>query len=90
MKFSELKLTPLTIIIALCVMYGFYLILGLDEMKTGVNPIIKGLFSFLVAVILFLTDILFRRFVENRKWLWLIQGSFIILIIFMMIIFQTI
>ncbi|MRX48406.1 hypothetical protein [Pedobacter puniceum] len=87
---KNLKFTPLTLVVACCVTYAFYLLLGFDTPKEGVGVNSKVFFTLLLALILWLTDLLFRRFVLDKRWLWLIQGSFIILIILMILIFQTI
>jgi hypothetical protein len=86
----SVKITPLNLVVAVCITYAIYCLLGFDTNKSGVSNTIKVLYTLALALILFLTDILFRRFVESAKWIWLIQGSFIILIIVMMIIFQRI
>ncbi len=88
---KNLKFTPLTLVVACCMTYACYMLLGFDASKNagiGVNS--KVFFTLLLAVILWLTDLLFRRFVLGKRWLWLIQGSFIILITLMILIFQTI
>jgi len=88
---SKLKFTPLSIVIAVCFTYAAGLLLGFvatDE--TGISASTKAIFTFILAIVLFLTDLLFRRFIEHTKWLWLIQGSFIIIIIILILIFQKI
>jgi hypothetical protein len=87
---SKLRITPLNLVVAVCFTYAIYCLLGLENKESGVSNIDKVLYTLALALILFLTDILFRRFVENNKWIWLIQGSFIILIVVMMIIFQKV
>lgn len=85
-----MKITPLNLTVAACFIFVIYLIFGLREQVGGISNNIKAIYTLALALILFLTDILFRRFIESTKWIWLIQGSFIILIIVMMIIFQRI
>jgi|GEM_PF-1917269 len=88
---SKLKFTPLSIVIAICFTYALSLLLGLVSTdETGISASTKAIFTFILAIILFLADLLFRRFIENTKWLWLIQGSFIIIIIVLILIFQKI
>ena len=86
----RIKITPLNLVVAVCITYAIYCLLGFDTSESGISNTVKVLYTLALAFILFLTDILFRRFVESAKWIWLIQGSFIILIIVMMIIFQRI
>jgi hypothetical protein len=91
MSVVKLKFTPLSIVIAVCFTYALCLLLGLvvtDE--TGISASTKAIFTFILAIILFLADLLFRRFIENTKWLWLIQGAFILIIIILILIFQKI
>nr|MBC7611784.1 hypothetical protein [Pseudopedobacter sp.] len=86
----KIKLTPLNIIVALSFTYAIYCLLGLDKSNAGISTSSKVLYTLALTLILFLTDILFRRFIQNIKWLWLIEGSFVLLIAIMMIIFQKI
>ncbi|MBK0381895.1 hypothetical protein I5M32_02895 [Pedobacter sp. SD-b] len=84
----KIKLTPLNIVVALCLAYSFYCLLGLDKGNTAISITAKVGYSLALTLILFLTDILFRRFITSTKWLWLIEGSFVLLIVTMMIISQ--
>ena len=88
MGWRNLKITPLNLAIALCFTYILYLLLGLETETVGINKWTKIAYTLALALILFLTDLLFRRFIESKKWIWLIQGSFILLIVVMMIIFK--
>lgn len=90
MSLLKTKITPLNLVIAACFTYALYCILGLENQVAGISTTIKVMYTLALALILLFTDILFRRFIESSKWIWLIQGSFIILIIVMMIIFQKI
>ncbi|WP_017257422.1 hypothetical protein [Pedobacter arcticus] len=85
---DRLKLTPLSLVIAVCFTYAAYLILGLETETRGIGNGVKIAYTLVLVVILFLTDLLFRRFIESKKWIWLIQGSFILIIVVLMIIFQ--
>ncbi len=84
----KIKLTPLNIVVALCLAYALYCLLDLDTGNTGISTTAKVGYTLALTLILFLTDILFRRFIKDTKWLWLIQGSFVLLIIAMTIIAQ--
>jgi hypothetical protein len=86
----KIRLTPLNLVVATCFTYAIYCLLGYSSLDSGVSNVAKVLYTLALAVILFFTDILFRRFIESTKWIWMIQGSFIILITLMMMIFQTI
>lgn len=90
MKLKNLKFTPLTIVIAVCITYSIYLLLGFGEDSGAIYSVFKAFYTIILAVVLSVADILFRKFIENKTWLWLIQGSFILLIILMIVIFETI
>jgi hypothetical protein len=90
MTLKNIKITPLNLIVALCFIYSMYCLLGFEKATSGVSNISKVIYTLVLALVLFLTDIIFRRFIDNNKWIWLIQGSFILLITIMMIIFQRI
>lgn len=90
MDWSKIKITPLNLIVALCFVYAFYCLLGYEKTINGFANTTKVIYTLLLALILSITDILFRRFIDNTKWIWLIQGSFILLITILMIIFQKI
>ena len=85
---NRLKLTPLSLMIAVCVTYSAYLMLGLETQTRGIGNGAKIAYTLALAIILFLTDLIFRRFIESKKWIWLIEGSFILIIVVLMIIFQ--
>jgi len=90
MNWSKVKITPLNLVVALCFIYAMYCLLGFEKSTSGVSNISKVIYTLVLALVLFLTDIIFRRFIDNNKWIWLIQGSFILLITIMMIIFQKV
>lgn len=90
MTLRNIKITPLNLMVALCFTYAIYCLLGFEKATSGVSNISKVIYTLVLALVLFLTDIIFRRFVDNTKWIWLIQGSFILLITVMMIIFQKV
>jgi hypothetical protein len=87
---AKIKLTPLNIVVAICLTYAVYCLLGLDTTIAGISATAKVLYTLALTLILFLTDILFRRFIENTKWLWLIEGSFVLLIAIMILISQKV
>ncbi|RRN77360.1 hypothetical protein EIM50_20015 [Pseudoxanthomonas sp. SGD-10] len=91
MSLSNIKITPLTIVLSFCLFYIGYLLLETEAVNNGgMSATIKALFTFILVITLFITDVLFRRFVPSMKWLWLIQSAFIILIIVLILIFQKI
>lgn len=91
MNFTGIKITPLSIVLSVCVFYIGYLLLGFSQPAAGeVSLTVKALYTAILAIVLFFTDIVFRRFVLDMKWIWLIQTSFIVLIIIMILIFQKV
>ncbi len=91
MSFSNIRITPLTIVLSLCIFYIGYILLGAEASNSvEMSASIKALYTFILVITLFVTDVIFRRFVYSMKWLWLIQSTFIILIIVLILIFQQI
>ena len=88
MNLKGLKITPLSLIVALCFTYVLYLLLGFEIETIGISNGTKIAYTLALALILFFTDLLFRKFIESKKWIWLIEGSFILIIVVMMIIFK--
>ncbi len=88
MNWRNLKITPISLVTALCFTYVLYILLGLEGETIGIGKGVKIAYTLALTLILFLTDLLFRRFIESKKWIWLIQGSFILIIVVLMIIFQ--
>ncbi|ADY52265.1 hypothetical protein Pedsa_1708 [Pseudopedobacter saltans DSM 12145] len=89
MRLSDIKITPLSIVVAICVFYaGFFLFGNNESPLSGAN--LKVLYTLILAIVLFITDVLFRRMVPDRKWVWIIQTSFIVLIVAMILIFKKI
>lgn len=81
----KVKLTPLNIVSALALVTAvLYLWYRKPPQHVDVSGILAG-FCFLVAVIAFISDLIFRKFVPSLKKLWIIEGvlvAFIIILIF--------
>ncbi|WP_316792470.1 hypothetical protein [Pedobacter frigoris] len=81
----KVKLTPLNIVSALALVTA---VLYLWYRKPPEHVDVSGIlafFSFLVAVIAFVSDLIFRKFIPSLKKLWIIEGvliAFIIILIF--------
>lgn len=88
MNWRNLKITPINLVIAFCFTYVLYVFLGLETDSVEIGKGTKIAYTLALVLILFLTDVIFRRFIENKKWIWLIEGSFILIIVVMMIIFK--
>lgn len=88
MRLSDIKITPLSIVVAICVFMLAFFIGNNESPLSGAN--LKVLYTLILAIVLFITDVLFRRMVPDRKWVWIIQTSFIVLIVAMILIFKKI
>lgn len=88
MRLPNLKITPISLVIALCFTYVLYVLLELEKETLGITKGAKAGYTLALVIVLFLTDLIFRRFIESKKWIWLIEGSFILVIVVMIIIFQ--
>lgn len=84
---KNIKLTPFSLIIAACITYAFYCLLGYQK-SVVLNNVAGFGYSIALAFILFITDLLFRKFIPNKKQLWIIETSFIVLILTLIIIFK--
>jgi hypothetical protein len=78
----KLKLTPLNIVTAICLVMAGLLIFNKPKVGTGVvEHNVNGLWmaiSFLAAFISFLSDQIFRKFIPLIRNLWVIEGAFIV------------
>lgn len=90
MSLSRIKITPLTIVTAICIFYAGLFVLEDKESSIASDHYRRALYTLILAVVLFITDIVFRRIVSNTKWIWFIQVSFIALIAVMILIFKKI
>ncbi len=90
MSLSSIKITPLTIVTAICIFYAGIFIMEDKESAIASDHYMRALYTLILAIVLFITDIVFRRIVPNTKWIWLIQVSFIVLIAMMILIFKKI
>jgi len=81
------KLTPLSVVIATCITYAFYCLLGFEK-NIAISKYASFGYSIALAIILFATDLLFRKFILPKKQLWIIETSFILLIFILIIIFK--
>ncbi len=84
---KNIKLTPLSVVIAGCITYSFFCLLGYQKNQVISNFAGFG-YSLALAFVLFITDLLFRKFIANKKQLWITEASFILLIFTLIIIFN--
>lgn len=88
----KVKLTPLNIVSAICLVIGIMLLINKKEEGNPKYVDITGIligFSFLTAIVAFISDQIFRRFILNLKKLWVVEGVLIIFIIILIFIIKA-
>ncbi|EDM38713.1 hypothetical protein PBAL39_21610 [Pedobacter sp. BAL39] len=89
----KLKLTPLNIVSAVFLTIAVLLLLEDNKprgtaMYLNISGILIG-FSFLVAVIAFISDQIFRRFVPELKKIWILESFFVFFTVLLIIIIKV-
>ncbi|RKD13271.1 hypothetical protein BCY91_10695 [Pelobium manganitolerans] len=82
MGLQNLKITPLSLLIAICITYALYILVG-DAQQNG-----KITSLLIVAALLFISDLIFRRLISKKTWLWAIEFTFIFLTAIILLIFK--
>ena len=88
----KVKLTPLNIVSAICLVIAIMLLINRKDEGNPKYVDITGIligFSFLTAVVAFISDQIFRRFILNLKKLWVVEGVLIIFIIILIFIIKA-
>ncbi|ETZ23307.1 hypothetical protein N824_17750 [Pedobacter sp. V48] len=88
----KVKLTPLNIVSAICLVIAIMLLINKKEEGNPKYVDITGIligFSFLTAIVAFISDQIFRRFILNLKKLWVVEGVLIIFIIILIFIIKA-
>jgi hypothetical protein len=89
-KGFKLRLTPLNLITAIClVASGFFALEGFDG---RVDHNFNGLFftlCILAALVSFVSDLIFRRSIPLLKNLWIVEAAFIVFTVVMILIIKT-
>jgi hypothetical protein len=86
-----LKLTPLNIVTSIGLVAGVLLIFGPETplpVQKDINHVII-LLSFLTAVIAFISDLIFRKFIPEVKRLWIVESALIIFTVVLIIILKA-
>jgi hypothetical protein len=88
----KIKLTPLNIVSALALVIAALVLI--EKRPPGYNSHINvtGLltgFCLLVAVIAFVSDLIFRKFIPSLKKLWVIEGVLIVFIVILIFIIKV-
>lgn len=75
-----MKLTPLNIITSASLVIGGYLLISGPEklpVQQGMNSLVAGL-CFMAAIIAFISDLIFRKFIPLLRNLWVVECAFIV------------
>ncbi len=86
MKF---RVTPLNIVAAVAAFFAIYYLLTLKSTYPNVNP--KGFFIwilFLLVLVTFVTDLIFRFMLKTLKKIWIVELIFIFIAVILMLILQ--
>jgi len=89
---KKIKLTPLNIITALSLTLGVVVLFQKQVMINPVEQSMKGLWiaiCLLAAVISFLSDQIFRKFIPLLRNIWVIECAFIVFTIVLVFLFKT-
>jgi hypothetical protein len=88
----KVKLTPLNVVSALCLTAAVLLLLNrrqtLEATPGALIDLMAGL-SVLAAIISFISDQIFRKFIPNLKKLWVVEGMLVIFIVILILIIKT-
>jgi len=88
----KVKLTPLNIVSAICLVITIMLLINKKDEGNPKYVDITGIligFSCLTAVVAFISDQIFRRFILNLKKLWVVEGVLVIFIIILIFIIKA-
>jgi hypothetical protein len=55
--------------------------------QKGMNTLLTGL-SFLAAIIAFISDLIFRKFIPLLRNLWVVECAFIVFTLFLMVVLK--
>ena len=88
----KVKLTPLNIVSSICLTAAILMLVNKKEtLQATPNALIDlmaGL-SMLAAIIAFISDQIFRKFIPNVKKLWIVEGVLVIFILILILIIKT-
>lgn len=88
----KVKLTPLNIVSAICLVIAVMLLINKQDQANPKYVDISGIlagFSFLIAVVAFISDQIFRRVILNLKKLWVVEGVLVIFITILIFIIKA-
>jgi len=85
-----LKLTPLNIITSAALVLALVMLFSPDQhnpVQKGMNGLLTGL-CFLAAIIAFISDLIFRKFIPLLRNLWIVECAFIVFTLVLMVILK--
>jgi hypothetical protein len=88
----KLKLTPLNIVSSAALVASVLLFAGKAQTPRPQTVDITGMLawlSLLVAVVFFISDLIFRRFIPSLAKLWIIEGVLVIFIVILIFIIKS-
>ncbi|WP_235324515.1 hypothetical protein [Pedobacter lusitanus] len=86
-----MKLTPLNIVTSGCLVLALLMFFGPDKelpVQKGVNGMLIGL-CVLTAIIAFISDLIFRKFIPLLSKLWIVECALIVFTVVLMIILKV-
>lgn len=87
----QIKLTPLNVVSAVCLVIAALLLFDKKAQQPGyvdITGLLIG-FNLLTAVVAFVSDLIFRKFIPTLKKLWVVEGVLVIFIIILIFIIKT-
>ncbi|WP_367868719.1 hypothetical protein [Pedobacter sp. WC2423] len=86
-----MKLTPLNIVSSGCIVFALLLFFSPDKqlpVQKGMNGLLTGL-CILTAIIAFISDLIFRKFIPLLGKLWIVECALIIFTVVLMVILRV-
>ncbi|WP_142530875.1 hypothetical protein [Pedobacter westerhofensis] len=85
-----MKLTPLNIVTSACLVLALVMLFSPAQhapLQNGVNGLLTGL-CFLAAIIAFISDLIFRKFIPLLRNLWVVECAFIVFTLVLMVVLR--
>ncbi|SEB16597.1 hypothetical protein [Pedobacter hartonius] len=85
-----MKLTPLNIVTSGCLVLALLMLFSPSQalsLQKGLNGLLTGL-CFLAAIIAFISDLIFRKFIPLLRNLWVVECAFIVFTVVLMVILK--
>lgn len=86
-----MKLTPLNIVSAICLVAGAMILTkpaAANPVQVNMNGLWAGL-CMLTAIIAFISDLIFRKFIPLLRKLWVVEGMLILMTVVLMLILKS-